>query len=168
MAQTSSIRNFFIFLIFLLPFFRSIRFATFMTYQDLVLVFCFIYLFFSQSNFLRKNRNFLFSALGILSILILLTSLSSKDEYHNLINATKCFNTFAILPIVIRNLITNREQFCLALRSYIFGSVLSVIVWFLTGYNSVNLNLERSSGFGGDPVLQSVLLTFSLVLLIPT
>jgi hypothetical protein len=85
----------------------------------------------------------------------------SDDPFQSTVNILKCLNCYLFLPLVLLFLVQLKGNFQLGIYSYISGAVASSIITLL-GFTGSSTSVSRISGFAGDPVMYSILLSFAV------
>jgi len=148
-------------LICFLPFFRGVRFVTFLSLQDLLILFTVSWIFLTKFYFYRKYLPIVGLAIFITGVLVLQTLMVSDDPFQSTVNILKCLNCYLFLPLVLLFLVQLKGNFQLGIYSYISGAVASSIITLL-GFTGSSTSVSRISGFAGDPVMYSILLSFAV------
>jgi len=152
-------------LICALPFYRSVRFVTYASLQDILVIIIFIWIVLTKFAFYRKYLVLMYLAFFITSILVLQTLLVSDDSYGSIVNIMKCVNTYVFLPLVLKYLTREINSHKYAILSYTGSASVSSIISLLFASPGAS-SPERVSGYAGDPVIYSILLSFAVCVLL--
>jgi hypothetical protein len=152
-------------LICALPFYRSIRFVTYLSLEDILVIIIFIWIVLTKYAFYRRYLVQFFFAFFITFILVVQTLLVSVDSYGSVVNIMKCVNTYVFLPLVIKYLTREINSRKYAILSYTGSACVSSIISLL-GTSPGIISPGRVSGYAGDPVMYSILLSFAVCILL--
>lgn len=154
-----------LFVICFLPFFRGIRFVTFLALQDVLVLTVVIWIFLAKFSFYKKYIPAFALTFLVTGVLILQTFIVSDDTFHSTVNILKCLNCYLFLPLVLLYLSRLENAYQFGVSGFIFGAIFSSLVSIL-GVNGLLVSSSRVSGYAGDPVMYSILLSFALCYLI--
>jgi hypothetical protein len=148
-----------------LPFFRGIRFVTFLSLQDVLILCTITWILLTKYAFYKEYLFAIGLAVFITGILILQTFIVSDNTFNSTVNILKCLNCYLFLPLVLLYLTRLKDSYHLGVTSYVIGAVFSSLITMF-GISESSKSISRISGFAGDPVMYSILLSFALCYLI--
>ena len=129
------------------------------------MIIMFIWIVLTKYSFYRRYLVLICFAFFITLILVLQTLLVSVDAYASIVNIMKCVNAYVFLPLVITYLTREINSHKYAILSYTGSASISSIISLLfvsPGTSSPG----RVSGYSGDPVMYSILLSFAVCILL--
>ena len=154
----------FCFFLFFAAFFRTSRLTSYFTYQDILILFGFIFVCFFNLDFVRSKVGFFLIVILLTTTLAIATSSNSVDLFHNYINILKVVHCYVLFPLLCLKILQTQSSIKFAILGFLSGAVVSGVIAVQPDPMLSSQPELRVSGTLGHPVFSGVMFAFAIIL----
>jgi len=159
-----SANHVFCFFLFASAFFRTYRLTSYFTYQDILILFGFIFVCFLNLDFVRSKVGVFLIVILFTSTLAIATSSNSVDLFHNYINILKVVHCYVLFPLLCLRILQTQSSIKFAILGFLSGAVVSGVITVQPDQILSSGPALRFSGTLGHPVFSGVMFAFAIIL----
>jgi len=159
-----SANHVFCFFLFFTAFFRTYRLTSYFTYQDILILFGFIFVCFLNLDFMRSKVGVFLILILLISTLAIATSSNSVDLFHNYINILKVVQCYVLFPFLCLRILQTQSSIKFAILGFLSGAFVSGIIAVKPDQILFSGPELRVSGTLGHPVFSGVMFAFAIIL----